>query len=59
MSGFHTVDFLIVLVYFGVIFLIIILCAMFFRSLSKRKNQLDNIEKKIDAIKEQLKKGND
>lgn len=43
----------------GFLVLIIVLIVWLFRSYIKRKNQLDNLEKKINDINEQIKKGND
>ncbi len=40
----------------GFFVLIIVLTVRFFRSLSKRKVQLDDIERKIDAITEHIKR---
>jgi hypothetical protein len=37
---------------------IVVLIVRFFRYLSKRKNQLDRLEKKIDEINEQIKRDN-
>lgn len=58
MGGFNIGDALFQLFSIGFIVLIIILIVLFFRSFSKRRNQLDSIEKKIDAINEQIKKDN-
>ncbi|WP_249872895.1 DUF4083 domain-containing protein [Oceanobacillus saliphilus] len=43
----------------GFLVLIIVLIVWFFRSYIRRRNQLDSLEKKIDDINEQIKKGND
>ena len=57
MSGFNLGDALFQLVNLGFIVLIIIVIVSFFRSTKNRRNQLDRIEKKIDDINEQMKKG--
>ncbi|MDX8361621.1 DUF4083 family protein [Cytobacillus sp. IB215316] len=44
---------------FGSLILAIILIVLFIRSISKRRNQLDSIEKKVDAINERINKNND
>ncbi|MDX8365250.1 DUF4083 family protein [Cytobacillus sp. IB215665] len=44
---------------FGSLILAIILIVLFIRSILKRSNQLDRIEKKVDAINERLNKNND
>ncbi|WP_352223848.1 DUF4083 family protein [Bacillus sp. SM2101] len=44
---------------FGSLILGIILIVLFIRSISKRRNQLDSIEKKVDAINERINKNND
>ncbi|MCH1627881.1 DUF4083 domain-containing protein [Fredinandcohnia quinoae] len=59
MSSFHIGDALFQIFSFGVLILIIILILSLFRSFSKRRNQLDSIEKKIDLINEQIKNDND
>lgn len=59
MGGFNIGDALFQLFSFGFLVLIIVLIVLLFRSFSKRRNQLDSIEKKIDSINEQIKKDND
>ncbi|MGM7684754.1 DUF4083 domain-containing protein [Cytobacillus sp. Hm23] len=44
---------------FGSLILAIILIVLFIRSSLKRRNQLDSIEKKVDAINERINKNND
>ena len=57
MGGFNLGDALFQLVNIGFIVLIIIVIVSFFRSTKSRRNQLDRIEKKIDDMNEQMKKG--
>lgn len=56
MGGFHVGDFLIQLFSFGMIIILIFLVIAHFRSLSKQIDKLNNIERKIDAIQDQLNK---
>lgn len=58
MAGFNIGDVLFQLFSLGFIVLIIVLIVMFFRSITKRRNQLDSIEKKLDAINEEIKRDN-
>ena len=59
MDSFRIGDALFQLFSLGCIVLLIVLIVWFFRSYIKRKNQPDSLEKKIDDINEQIKKGND
>lgn len=59
MTGFNIGDALWQLFNIGFFVLIIVLIVSIFRSNKSRRNQLDRIEKKIDSVNEQLKKGDD
>lgn len=59
MDSFRIGDALFQLFSLGFLVLIIVLIVWFFRSYTKRRNQLDSLEKKIDDLNEQIKKGND
>jgi energy-converting hydrogenase Eha subunit H len=59
MGGYNIGDILFQLFSFTFLVLILVLIVSLFRSFSKRKNQLNSIEKKIDSINEQIKKEND
>lgn len=56
MSVFNLGDALFQLLMLGVLIITIVLIVRLFRSFSKRKDQLDNIEKKLDVINEQIKR---
>ena len=58
MSSFNVGDAVFQLFNLGLLALIMVLI-VYFSVLQDRRNQLDRIEKKIDDISEQLKKGND
>ncbi|RDW15130.1 DUF4083 domain-containing protein [Oceanobacillus chungangensis] len=58
MDSFRIGDAIFQLLNLGFLLLIIVLIVSFFRSYIKRRNQLDSLEKKIDDINEQIKKGN-
>lgn len=58
LGDFNVGDALFQLFSFGFLVLIIVLIVLLFRSFPKRRNQLDRIEKKVDAINEQIKKDN-
>ncbi|OKL36863.1 DUF4083 domain-containing protein [Domibacillus mangrovi] len=59
MSNFNIGDALFQLFFLGFLALIIVLIVSFFRSNKNRRSQLDRIEKKIDDMNEQRKKGID
>ena len=58
MSNFNIGDAVFQLLSLIILVLVILLIVRLFRSSSKRKNQLDSIEKKIDSINEQINKDN-
>ncbi|QKY71735.1 DUF4083 domain-containing protein [Lentibacillus sp. CBA3610] len=58
MGGWHLGDVAFQLVFLVFWIVIIVLIVSAFRSLSKRSKQMDRIEKKLDAVSEQVKKNN-
>lgn len=59
MSGLNIGDALWQLFNIGLLVVIIVLIVFFIRSGIKRRKQLDRIEKKMDEIEMQIRKGND
>ncbi|MGM0845556.1 MAG: DUF4083 domain-containing protein [Bacillota bacterium] len=59
MGGYNIGDILYQLFSFGFVILFIVLIVFLFRSFSKRRKQLNNIERKVDLLNDQVKKGND
>ncbi|MGD6969428.1 DUF4083 domain-containing protein [Rossellomorea vietnamensis] len=59
MGGYNIGDILYQLLSFGFVTLFIFLIVFLFRSFSKRRKQLNNIERKVDLLNDQVKKGND
>lgn len=58
-DGINLGDLIITLVSFGFLAIIVILVIWFLASNKKRKNQLNDIENKIDALSEKINKDND
>ncbi len=55
MSSFNLGDAIYQLISFIILILIIVFLVRLFRTFSKRRNQLDRIEKKVDALDEKIK----
>lgn len=58
-EGINIGDLIITIVSFGFLAIIVILVIWFLSSNKKRKNQLNNIENKIDALSEKVNKHKD